>query len=58
MTPRRLEMHELQQADEADHIGPIFPDQREIDGAFAEAVERAVIGLLVNPPQPGITASE
>jgi hypothetical protein len=52
---RRLEMPEFQRAGEADHIGPVFADQREIDGAFAEAVERAVIGLPVNPPQPGIT---
>ena len=52
---RRLEMPEFQRAGQVDHVGPVFPDQREIDGVFAEAVERAVIGLPVNPPQPGIT---
>ena len=48
-------MPEFQRAGQADHVGPVFPDQREIDGAFAEAVERTVIGLAINPPQPGIT---
>src|SRR5208283_6194362 len=52
---RRLEMPEFQRADKADHIGPVFPDQHEIDGAFAEAIERAVIGFPVNLPQPGVT---
>jgi hypothetical protein len=52
---RRLEMPEFQRAGQADHIGPVCPDQREIDGAFAEIVERAVIGLSVNSPQSGIT---
>jgi hypothetical protein len=42
---RCLEMPEFQRAGQADHVGPVFPDQRKIDGAFAEAVERTVIGL-------------
>ncbi len=44
---RRLEMPEFQRAGEADDIRPVFADQREIDGAFAEVVERAVIGFPV-----------
>jgi hypothetical protein len=43
----RLEMPDLQRTGEADDIRPVFADQREIDGAFAEAVERAVIGFAV-----------
>src|SRR5271165_7570075 len=51
----RLEMPEFQRAGEADAIGPVFADQREIDGAFTQAVERAVVGFPVDPPQPGVT---
>ena len=51
---RRLGMPEFQRAGEADDIRPVFADQREIDGAFAKAVERAVIGFPVNPPQLGV----
>lgn len=34
---RCFEMTEFQRAGQTDDIGPIFPDQREIDGAFAES---------------------
>ncbi len=46
-----LEMPKFQRAYEADDIGPIIPDQREIDDAFAEFVERTVIGFAIDPPQ-------
>ncbi len=49
-----FEVPEFQRAGEADEIRPVLADQREIDGAFADAVERAVIGFAVDPPQPGV----
>ena len=48
---RRLEVSEFQRTGEADDIGPIVSDQCEVDGAFAKAVERAVIGFAIDPPQ-------
>jgi hypothetical protein len=51
----RLEMPEFQRAGEADDVRPVFPDQREIDGAFAKAVEWAVISFPVDPPQLDVT---
>jgi hypothetical protein len=36
-------------------IGPVIPDQRQIDGAFAKTVGRAAIGFPVDPPRPGVT---
>ena len=48
---RNLEMPEFQGTGEADDIGPIFVNQPEMDGAFAEAVERAVISFAMDPPQ-------
>jgi hypothetical protein len=51
---RRLEMPEFQLAGEADGIRPVLADQPQVDGAFADAVERAVVGFLVDPPKPGV----
>jgi hypothetical protein len=51
---RRLEMPEFQRAGEADDIRPVLADQRQVDGAFADAVERAVISFPVDPPEPGV----
>src|SRR4051795_734707 len=52
---RRLEMSEFQRAGQADQIGPVISNQPRIDGTFAEAVEGAVIGFPVDPPQLGVT---
>ena len=52
---RRLEVAKFQRPSQTDHIGPVLTDQPEIDRAFAKAVERAIIGLPVDPPQPGVT---
>jgi hypothetical protein len=52
---RSPEMPEFQRARKADHIRPVIADQSKIDGAYAKAVERAVIGFPVDAPQLHIT---
>ena len=49
-----MDAAQLQRPGQAQHVLPVLGDQVDIDAVAREPVQRAVIGALVDAPEPGV----